>query len=416
MKPTSPTVRAVRLATFSGLACTAAMANGIRISSQDGLASSRGEAFAATADNPSAIYYNPAGIAQLKGHDLRGGVYGLHLNVEYTAPAGGSTIKNQEEWHAIPQLFYTYGPEELPVTFGLGLYSPYGLSSEWAQDSGFRMLAIKGELTYMTLNPTVAFKLREGLFFGVGLTINDAELNLQRGLTPIPNNDLFKFKGDGLALGANLGLLWQPCEQVSFGVNYRSPTEIDFDGTTTTAVYNAVPGVFPAPFSLEQDANTSMPFPQNVAVGVSYRPTPDWNFEFNADWTDWNTMNALNVNQASTGTVQQELYWESSWYYEFGVTRRLGEHWRISGGYIYNQNSVPTAFYTPLVSDLNRQFVSIGGGYTSKHFNFDLAYQYGFSPGRDVSGSWAIAGAMQTADGTYDYHSHALVLTLGWKF
>src|SRR5689334_7043167 len=61
-------------------------ANGLRLLSQDGFASARGEAFVATADNPSAIYYNPAGISQLEGSHLRGGFYGLYLDPTYRPP------------------------------------------------------------------------------------------------------------------------------------------------------------------------------------------------------------------------------------------------------------------------------------------------------------------------------------------
>jgi long-chain fatty acid transport protein len=409
-----PLSRAFCLSTLSALACTPALATGFRLPDQDAAATARGEAFAATADNPSAIYYNPAGIGQLKGHNLRGGAYGLYLDVEYEAPGSGKAIKNQKDWAGIPQLFYTYGPEKLPMTFGLGLYSPYGLSSEWTQDSGFRTLAIKGKLTYMTVNPVVSFKLAENLFIGGGPTINFGDLDLQQGITPIPNNDLFKFEGNGTAVGYNLGLLWKPHDKVSLGINYRSAADLEFDGTTTTAVYNAVPGVFPAPFSIQQDANTEMPFPQNVVVGVSYRPTPNWNIEFNADYTDWSTMNMLTVNQATGTTVNQPLYWKGSWYYELGVTRKLGEQWRVSAGYIYNQNSVPDTYYSPMVSDLNRQFISVGVGYEGRHFNFDFAYQFGFSESRTVSGSWI--GYPQNADGDYSFNSQALLLSLGWKF
>src|SRR5690242_19611035 len=59
--------------------------NGFRLPSQDGFASARGEAFVATADNPSAIYYNPAGIAPLEGQNLRGGFYGLYLDPSFKA-------------------------------------------------------------------------------------------------------------------------------------------------------------------------------------------------------------------------------------------------------------------------------------------------------------------------------------------
>jgi long-chain fatty acid transport protein len=57
------------LIVIAGLFCssTIAFADGFRLPDQDAFATARGEAFAATADNASAIYYNPAGITQLEG-------------------------------------------------------------------------------------------------------------------------------------------------------------------------------------------------------------------------------------------------------------------------------------------------------------------------------------------------------------
>src|SRR6266581_6650411 len=53
-------------------------ADGFRLPDQDAFATARGEAFATTADNASAIYYNPAGISQLKGGHFRCGIYGSY--------------------------------------------------------------------------------------------------------------------------------------------------------------------------------------------------------------------------------------------------------------------------------------------------------------------------------------------------
>ena len=55
-------------------------ANGFRLPDQDAFATARGEAFVATADNPSAIYYNPAGITQVEGNNLRVGLYGIYFD------------------------------------------------------------------------------------------------------------------------------------------------------------------------------------------------------------------------------------------------------------------------------------------------------------------------------------------------
>jgi len=66
---------------FFSLVLTAAMFSplsvfglGIRIADQDPATKVRGNAFTATADNPSAIYYNPAGITQLEGNNVSVGV------------------------------------------------------------------------------------------------------------------------------------------------------------------------------------------------------------------------------------------------------------------------------------------------------------------------------------------------------
>src|ERR1700757_4269625 len=82
-------------------------ATGFRLPDQDAFATARGEAFVATADNPSAIYYNPAGITQLPGQNLRGSIYGIYLDPSYESPSG-HTYDNELKLHAVPSLFYTY--------------------------------------------------------------------------------------------------------------------------------------------------------------------------------------------------------------------------------------------------------------------------------------------------------------------
>jgi long-chain fatty acid transport protein len=393
-------------------------ATGIRLPDQDAAATARGEAFAATADNPSAIYYNPAGITQLPGHQVRAGVYGLYLDVEYN-----DSVSNQEDLHAIPQVFYTFNPDSLPLAFGLGLYSPYGLSSEWPEDSGFRTVAIEGDLKYWTLAPVVAWEIVPNLSIAAGPTLNYSRLELRQGIfLPAPGSDSLKFQGDGTLIGVAAGLLWKVHPKVQFGVSYRSETMADYGGSTEAFGLTPPTATPPlAPFQFSQSADARLAFPQNVVVGVSYRPTPDWNLEVNVDWTDWERVNSLTVRQeaAVPPLFPQELEiplgWESSFYYEFGVTRRLSESWSISAGYIYNENSVPDENYMPLVADLDRHFGSVGATYQTASFGFSVAYQFGYGPTRTVEGSAPSLG-LQTADGDYKFLSHAVSFSAGVAF
>ena len=152
-----PTEKALCFATLISLAPYPASGLGLRIADQNAYATARGNAFAATADNASAIYYNPAGIAQLQGQQLLAGTYAITLGSEYTAPNNGGETQTKGAVYFTPQLFYSLSLKDVPVSFGLGFYSPYGLGLEWPDNSTFR--AMKGNITYLTLNPVVAWKL-----------------------------------------------------------------------------------------------------------------------------------------------------------------------------------------------------------------------------------------------------------------
>jgi long-chain fatty acid transport protein len=174
------------------------------------------------------------------------------------------------------------------------------------------------------------------------------------------------------------------------------------------------------------DAEMELEFPYTAVFGVSYRPTERWNIEFNADYSNWSTIDTTAIRQSEKPPypVQQDIpvtmEWKDSWILKLGVTRYFDEGWRASAGYVFNENSVPSTNYSPVVADLDRHFFTLGIGRQWSRYSVDLAYQYGFALGRTVTGSTAsstpAADAGQNADGTYDFESHALLVSFGVKF
>jgi long-chain fatty acid transport protein len=408
-----------------GVATGSLRANGLRIVSQDAFASARGEAFVATADNPSAIYYNPAGITQMPGLRSRSGVYGLYYDTAFEPPAAapnaGRTYHIENNLAAVPQFFATYVPTNRPVAFGFGIYSPFGGKVNWPQDTGFRTVALEGSLLYVSMHPVVAWKITPTLSLGAGVTINYAKIDFEQGLlrnqTPFPNR--FEFIGDGWTVGYNAGVLWQPRETLSFGATFRSQTSLTAAGRTEFEQQPVIQ-------LTELPASAGYTFPLSVALGVSYRPTPGWNLEFNADYTDWSSFNTSTIHQETVPPfpVQQNIDvqfgWQASWLYEFGVTRYLAGGWQVSAGYVFSQNSVPDTYYNPVSADLDRHVFSMGTGYRGRRTSIDVTYQFAYGPPRTVSGSTPSAQpaqfAGQTADGTYEFISHAILISLGLHF
>jgi len=400
-------------------------ANGMRLVSQDGFATARGEAFVATADNPSAIYYNPAGITQSGHNDFRLGIYGIYLDPTFEPPTGasngGNTYRIENNLAAAPQLFYAHTLESLPLSLGLGVYAPYGAGVSWPEDTGFRSVATEGKLTYLRFNPAVALEVAHGFSLGAGLMVDYGQIKLEQGLlrTATPFANSFLFEGDGFSVGYNVGLLWQPHETVSLGATFRSTTSFTMKGHTELEQQPII-----QPTRLEAEADFE--FPLTVVCGVSFRPTRKWNLEFNADYTDWSSLGTILLRQQSPPPfpVQQNipvsLEWKPSWNYCFGLTRYLEHGWHVSAGYLFNENSVPDTYYSPLAADLDRHFFSIGAGRQGHRFDFDVVYQFGYGPAHTVTGSTPSSQpglfTGQTADGTYKFISHAILVTVGIRF
>lgn len=171
---------------------------------------------------------------------------------------------------------------------------------------------------------------------------------------------------------------------------------------------NEIPSV---PTSVPQErADATIHFPQFLIVGYSFRPTPDWNLEFNADWTDWDSLNTVVLHeQGKNQNTDLPFNWKSSCFYEFGATRKFSNGLRLSGGYIYSVNSVPDSQFNPGIPDSNRHIWSVGVGLKREQLSCDLGYQFAYGPTRTVNNG-------TVADGTYTFFSHAITFSCQYDF
>ena len=418
MKPAHPITLACAI-----VAClpSVSFALGIRIADQDARATARGNAFTATADNPSAIYYNPAGISQLyapplslgtgvgktarpveqdgeSGLRLRMGLYAITLGSKATLGGGAYTTDISHRWQAAGNIYATWKKANSPLTFGLGIYSPYGFGIWYPENSPIRQLAISGSIAYTSINPVVSWQVTPTLSIAAGPTFNYAKTGLKRGIFATDVGDAFEFEGTGWALGANAGIMWQPHPKHSFGLMYRSETQVNFDGHANTVIPNFI--------SNREPGTANIVFPQNIVLGYSFRPTPRWNLEVYVDWTDWDRLNTVTLNKVS-GAVPLPFNWQSSFFYEFGATYKFDDGFSASAGYIYSENSVPNGSFNPIVPDSNRHIFTVGFGKQWKKLDLDVAYQYAHGPSRTVTG---------LAAGNYQFDSHALTISAGYHF
>ncbi|MEI6085480.1 MAG: outer membrane protein transport protein [Verrucomicrobiota bacterium] len=394
---------------------TSVWALGFRNPDQDAAATAQGEAFVAQADNASAIYYNPAGLTQIKGTQSRGGGYVTFRDIKFNGTAANESL-NDPAYTFNQYLCSDLGTEKLRV--GASFNVPFGNGSDWGNNTTFKYQITKSSLQVRAYSGAVAYQITEQFSLGAVFNLYDGKTELERlvSFAPFPVPDgRFRFDGGGQAIGATAGLMYRINDKNTVGLTYRSPFAINFDGS-------AVVKKDPIGAYGNSPAHARIEFPQSVAIGYAFRPTPKLKLEVDIEWTDWDTLNTSQLHSpnpafnSGPGTAIA-FNWENSFYYEAGAEYKIDDHWTARAGYIFSQNSVPNSTFSPTLPDSNRHVFSVGVGYTGKRFGIDLTYQYSLSDDRTVTGSQdANADGTGDFDGKWKSSGQALMVSSTLRF
>ena len=209
------------------LSASIAHGAGYYLPNQDAFATARGNAFVATADKPSAIHYNPAGLVQMDRPELSLGMYSIQLGKDVSI--GGQDYGARNRWQFVPHLYYAH-PVSDDLVFGLGINSPFGLGTKWGDNTPFRTVTTNGYLEFVSVTFATGYRINDHLSVGLGLSLNQADLTLDQGISPRPATDVFRFEGDYLTPSASVSVLYQPSEQHSFGAIFALGTDDTLDG------------------------------------------------------------------------------------------------------------------------------------------------------------------------------------------
>jgi len=186
----------------------------------EGSVSSLGTAYAggaASAEDVSTMFFNPAGIALLDHGEFQAAANGVLPSANFTnqgsrlvapgtpfngEPLTGGNGGDAGVYHVIPNLYLSqpvfrsrqYGD----LSVGIGLSVPWGLETDYSPGWVGRYQALRSKLTAFDIQPTVAYRLWDRLSLGVSLDIEYASarlsqaidfgaLGLQQALTPFFN-------------------------------------------------------------------------------------------------------------------------------------------------------------------------------------------------------------------------------------
>jgi long-chain fatty acid transport protein len=408
-----------------------------------------GNAFAAQADNASALHYNPAGMTQLRGVQMMGGGTLVGGTTDFRSPSGVSVIGDHDgafAWPGPGHGYLTANLQDLGVSFlgkvtvGVGVTTPFGSVMRWPDDSPFRALTTFTALPLFDVKPTLAYQLFPDLSIGVGADIytfasffGEGHAELQSvspgGLAPAGSK--LEFNGKDTALGFNVSAMYTALRNgdgqpvANLAVVYRSQATLHLDGALLA---NGVK---------IQDATTTLVLPQVITGGIALWPVRnterEWKVELNVDYVGWTSVRSLDIRLANGFVIPQPQNWESTYAILIGTEHRWLKVDRVPGweialraGYINQQAQVPDLTFNPGVPSADLHVVSTGigllckgngsllglmscgnfgiGPVKAKLVGVDLFYQAFLYEPRTVSGN---TGIRASVDGRYDTVLHA---------
>jgi long-chain fatty acid transport protein len=335
----------------------AGRAQGFGVNEIGSCASSRGFAVTgAPCKDASAVFWNPGAITGLSGFNLLGGATILSIGGAFEEDTTFRRFEGDVPTLVVPHLFLTWKPTSGMLSrggklaWGLGVYVPYGLTSQWTDSFPGRFSAKKAELATIYVQPTVAYQVNERWSVGFGPVIGHSDVELiqhldlseqvvsagppivrfsQLGISRHTDFGRAVLAGDAMAFGTHLGIYGKPNERWSVGLRFLSPLTFKYEDADATFTQittglvlppgnplcaqghpicggnvNATVNVdalvapnFAAGGNLTaQGVKTQITHPAQVQFGVGYHRYQNWLLSADYTWTGWRRFRELPVD------------------------------------------------------------------------------------------------------------------------
>lgn len=388
---------------LAAAAVPAAFANGLNLNGMGTKAVSMGGAFVGLADDFSALYWNPAGIAFLKKPTFGFNLFDVIPSASYkvSIPGGGQIDAESPTKHYLGGLIGWIQPVNDRLTVGLGVYTPSGLGSAW--DSA-DMAPLSGGSTTMdwssrvgvfTIAPTVAYRISDSLSFGAQLNVSYGFflLNTYAGSIAYETGavvDLGQYEEalKGWGFGATMGLLFKPTDRISVGVTYRTPSKISFagDATISTLGYIGYNGTS----AIERPVT----LPAWIAGGVAVKPLDGLTITADVQYTNWKKLDVLkttyddafwNLIMSASGNTEMKLYWENRVQIRAGAEYAVCPNWTIRAGYYNDPSPAPDRTMNILLPSFNFNAVTFGAGRDMGDLRIDFGAEILFGSERTIA-------------------------------
>jgi long-chain fatty acid transport protein len=416
------------------------MANGLNLNSLGTKALTMGGAFVGLADDFSAIFWNPAGIAHFKNKYF--GFYGTDIipSGTYGLSIGGLPVVDAKTVtkNYLGGMAAYYHPINEKVVVGFGVYTPSGLGAEW-EGKDFAAVAAnnpniewRSKIGLVTFSPAIAFAINEKVSVGAALNINYGmfDIAFHAGTTevPVPPYEVDMGQYDesmkGWGYGATFGVLVQPSEILSLGATFRTASKISFKGDASIPNLSLIGAALGTSINPTSDLDREVTWPMWLAAGVALKPIEALTITADVQFTQWSKIEVIKTDYTDTfwqilmeDAQERPMYWEDAIQFRLGAEYRLNA-WAFRAGYYWDPSPAPDKTMNVLLPSFDFNVLTAGIGYSMDTLRIEFGVEYLMGKERTVDLLKTIIDPeWETAmPGTYNMNVIVPNLSISYRF
>lgn len=426
-------IRTTLLSSAVVMALTPSFVSAAGLALIEGSARGQGNSYAgASAHLPDAstIFFNPAGMADLEGDHISLAAHYILSDAQFNndgstsasalAPTPFASLSGDDaagDTDSLVGNFYWVKSLGENRKFGLGVYAPYGSSTEYNDDWVGRYHATKSKLKIININPSYAAQAGEDFSWGVGVNMMIGSVSMSQqldlgaacvsaeqaaqipagtcqsvGAFPQQADGSVELEGDNnddISVGFNLGIKYKVSPAGTLGVSYRSAVDMEMkgDASYTLPTSLATSPLAASPSLTDKDIQAELNLPDILAISYAHQ-SGDLTYLFDVTWTGWSSFEEILVEdedgQAITRMTQD---WDDSLRYAFGVDYQYSEDTIYRAGLALDEAPVPNKErHTPRIPGGDRIWISLGvSKQVDETLSIDIGYTYIKSEDADIN-------------------------------
>ena len=416
-------------------------------------------------DDASSIYWNPGAMPKSRGISFYGGVASIKIDGDFVQDTTHRRYDATVPTAYVPHVFVNWRGDG-KMALGLGVYVPYGLTSQWPDTFPGRFASLKTSLQTVYVQPNLSYQISDNWSIGGGPVWGHSSVELIQGVdlssTPTsaggPTFGQLGFakgtefaraslKGSATAFGFDVGVHGRLNRDWEMGARFLSQVTFNYsdaDATfsqVNTGLILAAANPLGAPAGTPLDAvlagqfasggalvaqkvQTEIQHPAQLQVGFGYTGFQNTTLSADYAYVGWKSFSALPVNFLGAASASSKILTEN---YNNTSSIRLGaEHRLVNGaalraGFSANASAAPPETVTPLLPEQNRELAMLGFGLPFGRFGIDGAYSHIFTNGArgridERTTGMTTAQALALNSGVYSLSANVFSLSLKANF